>query len=77
MAEEVPKKPIASWQTEASGHLTKDPNGDEKTDYSRWRLHDNDGRLTWQYLESDEENKNWPQAFYDKYNLGLPTVSDS
>lgn len=65
---------VGNWRTNAHGHLTPDEKGDERTDYSRWRLHDNDGRLTWRYLENDEEVKEWPQTFYDKYNLGLPTV---
>lgn len=76
MAKESKIQPIANWRTKANGHLTKDAEGDDKTDYARWRLHDNDGRLTWRYLETDEENEKWPQTFYDKYNLGLPTVSE-
>lgn len=75
MAKEANGAPIAGWKTPANGHLSKDANGDDKTDYSRWRLHDNDGRLTWRYLQSDEENEKWPQTTYDKYHLGLPTVS--
>lgn len=66
--------PIAPWRTAAQGHLTADVNGDPKTDYSRWRLLDDDGRQTWHYLESDEENAKWPQTVADKYFLGLPTV---
>jgi hypothetical protein len=66
---------IGKWRTSANGRISTDINGDEKTDYSRWRLVDNDGRLTWCYLESDEENKKWPQTIYDKHHLGLPTVS--
>ncbi|KAB8219731.1 terpenoid cyclases/protein prenyltransferase alpha-alpha toroid [Aspergillus novoparasiticus] len=65
--------PIARWRTAAQGHLTADVNGDPKTDYSRWRLLDDDGRQTWHYLESDEENAKWPQTVADKYFLGLPT----
>ncbi|KAE8416353.1 terpenoid cyclases/protein prenyltransferase alpha-alpha toroid [Aspergillus pseudocaelatus] len=65
--------PIAPWRTAAQGHLTADANGDPKTDYSRWRLLDDDGRQTWHYLESDEENAKWPQSVADKYFLGLPT----
>lgn len=76
MAKESKIRPIANWRTTANGHLTKDAEGDDKTDYARWRLHDNDGRLTWRYLETDEENEKWPQTFYDKWNLGLPTVCD-
>ena len=67
---------FGKWRTDANGHVKKDRNGDDKTDYSRWRLHDNDGRLTWVYLQSDEEVEKWPQTFYDKYHLGLPTVRD-
>ncbi|KAL2863488.1 terpene cyclase/mutase family protein [Aspergillus lucknowensis] len=64
---------VAPWRTEARGHLAPDANGDLKTDYSRWRLLDDDGRQTWHYLESDEECKAWPQSVADKYFLGLPT----
>jgi hypothetical protein len=49
--------------------------GDEKTDYSRWRLLDDRGRQTWHYLETDERVKKWPQSVADKYHLGMPTVS--
>jgi len=48
--------------------------GDEKTDYTRWRLLDERGRQTWHYLETDEQVKNWPQSAADKYHLGLSTV---
>lgn len=65
---------IGPWRTSANGHLTTDANGDEKTDYSRWRLLDDRGRQTWHYLESDDENEKWPQSIADKYFLGLPTV---
>lgn len=65
---------IGPWRTSAEGHLSTDANGDQKTDYSRWRLRDDDGRQTWHYLESDEENEKWPQSVADKYFLGLPTV---
>lgn len=65
---------IGSWITPSNGHLTTDKNGDEKTDYSRWRLTDVDSRHTWVYLEDDEENRKWPQSIAEKYHLGLPTV---
>lgn len=65
---------IGPWRTPAEGHLTPDANGDLQTDYSRWRLVDEEGRQTWRYLESDAENKEWPQSIADKYHLGLPTV---
>ncbi|KAI5291790.1 Lanosterol synthase (Oxidosqualene--lanosterol cyclase), partial [Ascosphaera atra] len=47
---------------------------DEKTDYSRWRLLDEDGRQTWHYLKTDEELERWPQTIADRYHLGLPTT---
>jgi lanosterol synthase len=47
----------------------------ERTDYSRWRMRDDHGRHTWQYLEDDEQVKQWPQTYADKYYLGLPLVS--
>ena len=47
---------------------------DPKTDYSRWRLQDDQGRQTWHYLQTDEELKKWPQTTADKYHLGLDTV---
>ena len=50
------------------------PDGDEKTDYSRWRLLDEDGRHTWHYLRTDKEVEAWPQTVADKFHLGLPTV---
>ena len=68
---------IGPWRTEAQGHLTPDLNGDPKTDYTRWRLVNEAGRQTWRYLESDEENKAWPQSIADKYHIGLPTVRRS
>jgi len=47
---------------------------DQKTDYSRWRLLDEQGRHTWHYLTTEEQVKAWPQTIADKYHLGLPTV---
>ncbi|CAG8131311.1 unnamed protein product [Penicillium olsonii] len=64
---------IGPWRTPAEGHLTSDANGDPQTDYSRWRLLDEEGRHTWRYLESDAEHEAWPQTIADKYHLGLPT----
>lgn len=63
------KKPIG-WQPADSGET----NASTRTDYSRWRLLDNRGRQTWEYLETDEAVKAWPQSTADKYFLGLPTV---
>lgn len=61
-----------SVQNTANGNAAV--GSDEKTDYSRWRLLDDDGRHTWHYLETDEELKKWPQTIADKYHLGLETV---
>lgn len=58
----------------ANGFFTG-PDGDEKTDYTRWRLLDEDGRHTWHYLATDEAVAAWPQSVADKFHLGLPTVS--
>lgn len=57
-----------------NGHITANASGEQKTDYSRWRLRDDDGCQTWHYLETDEELKSWPQSTADKYHLGLETV---
>ncbi|KAL2825897.1 terpenoid cyclases/protein prenyltransferase alpha-alpha toroid [Aspergillus cavernicola] len=69
----MPDSHVAPWRTESQGDLAPDANDDSKTDYSRWRLLDDDGRQTWHYLESDEEIKEWPQSVADKHFLGLPT----
>jgi hypothetical protein len=41
-----------------------------KTDYTKWRLLDEAGRQTWHYL-TDEQAKEWPQSFADKYFLNM------
>ncbi|KAI9822407.1 MAG: Lanosterol synthase (Oxidosqualene--lanosterol cyclase) [Pycnora praestabilis] len=51
----------------------KSPARIQKTDYSKWRLSDERGVQTWQYLNDDQEVKDWPQSTADKYFLGLPT----
>jgi lanosterol synthase len=56
-------------------HATKRARIEERTDYSRWRMRDDEGRQTWHYLEDDEAVKKWPQTSADKYFLGLPLVS--
>lgn len=63
----------------ANGHANGGVKGteqivDARTDHTRWRLKDDDGRQTWHYLESDEELKAWPQSAADKYFLGMDTV---
>lgn len=45
-----------------------------KTDYTRWRLKDNDSRHTWHYLTEDSEIEKWPQSNAEKYYLNLPLV---
>lgn len=49
--------------------------GNEKTDYTRWRLKNERGCQTWHYLQSDEQIKAWPQTTADKWYLGMDTVS--
>lgn len=58
----------------AAERVPKD--ADDRTDFSRWRLKaDDNGRHVWHYLRTDEECAAWPQTTYDKYWLGLDTVS--
>nr|A0A455LN86.1 RecName: Full=Terpene cyclase/mutase atnI; AltName: Full=Arthripenoid biosynthesis cluster protein I [Arthrinium sp.]AYO60882.1 terpenoid cyclase AtnI [Arthrinium sp.] len=64
---------IASSESSTNGHVSLETNGDEKTDYSRWRLIDDQGRQSWRYLESDKERVDWPQTTYEKHFLGLDT----
>lgn len=47
-----------------------------KTDHTRWRLRDDNGRQTWHYLQTDEEIKQWPLTTADKHHLGLDTVGE-
>jgi lanosterol synthase len=61
----------ANGQDFANGHAEQARN--EKTDYTRWRLQDEQGRHTWHYLETDEQVKSWPQTVADKHHLGLDT----
>lgn len=58
-----------------SEHAAKRPRIEERTDFSRWRMRDDESRHTWHYLEDDEAAKEWPQTVADKYFLGLPLVS--
>lgn len=64
---------------QTNGHLngkTVEPKiRDAKTDHSRWRMLDDGGRQTWEYLESDEEFRKWPLSAADKWYLGMDTVS--
>ncbi|KAG9252251.1 terpenoid cyclases/protein prenyltransferase alpha-alpha toroid [Emericellopsis atlantica] len=43
-----------------------------RTDYTRWRIKDNDSCHSWHYLEDDKEVEAWPQSSAEKYFLGLP-----
>jgi hypothetical protein len=56
----------------ANGYLVEET--EQLTDYSRWRLLDEEGRHTWHYLTTDEQVKAWPQTTADKFHLGLDTV---
>ncbi|KAK4445741.1 terpenoid cyclases/protein prenyltransferase alpha-alpha toroid [Podospora aff. communis PSN243] len=53
-------------------HGAKRPRIEDRTDYTRWRMRDDESRHTWHYLEDDEAVKEWPQTHADKYFLGLP-----
>ncbi len=71
VAKKQTKKRASEDTTEA---VTKRPRLDEKTDLTRWRMLDEEGRHTWKYLEDDEAVKEWPQSYADKWYLGLDTV---
>lgn len=43
----------------------------QATDLSKWKLHNDRGRQTWHYTESQTPVE---QKFYDRYFLGLDTV---
>jgi len=58
----------------ANGTIQQESVVDLKTDHTRWRLKNVDGRQTWHYLESDEQLKAWPMTSADKYYLGMDTV---
>lgn len=53
---------------------TKQSKVRENTDITRWRCLDEDGRLTWRYLEDDDAAEAWPQTYADKWYLGLDLV---
>jgi lanosterol synthase len=53
---------------------SKRPRVQDTTDRTRWRCLDENGRLTWRYLEDDEAAKEWPQSDADKWYLGLDLV---
>lgn len=45
-----------------------------KTDPTRWRLKDNDGRHTWHYITDDGEMREWPQSMAEKWYMKLSLV---
>ena len=44
----------------ANGAIAANSTAGSKTDYSRWRLLDENGRQTWQYLATDDQVEKWP-----------------
>jgi lanosterol synthase len=58
----------------ANGSIKHEDVVDLKTDHTRWRMKNDDGRQTWHYLESDDELKAWPMTSADKYYLGMDTA---
>lgn len=65
----------AKRTSDAAEHdFPKRPRLEKKTDVTRWRCKDDEGRLTWHYLADDKAAKEWPQTYADKYYLGLPLV---
>lgn len=68
------KKRGAQFDHDGTARDSKRPRIAEKTDFTRWRMRDDESRQTWHYLEDDEAAKRWPQTYADKYYLGLPLV---
>ncbi|KAK5071511.1 Lanosterol synthase erg7A [Lithohypha guttulata] len=56
-----------------NGHAQSSAANEQKMDYSKWRIKDENGRHTWHYLDSEEQIRQWPQDVSTKYFLGLPT----
>jgi lanosterol synthase len=52
----------------------KQPRISSQLDTTRWRLKDDDSRHTWHYLENDDDAKEWPQSYAEKWYLNLPMV---
>lgn len=68
---------LSNASTNGTLKPTQDYDAELKTDHSRWRMKNVDGRQTWHYLESDEQLKAWPMTAADKYYLGQDTVRQS
>lgn len=66
----------AAKEKASNSNIVANETGNQRTDYSRWRLLDEAGCQTWHYLQTDEEVKEWPQTIADKYHLGMDTVID-
>ena len=64
----------AAKEKASNSNIVANETGNQRTDYSRWRLLDEAGCQTWHYLQTDEEVKEWPQTIADKYHLGMDTV---
>jgi len=64
----------ANGSTNGTIKPLQDYDAELKTDHSRWRMKNVDGRQTWHYLQSDEQLKAWPMTAADKYYLGQDTV---
>jgi lanosterol synthase len=64
----------ANGSTNGTIKPLQDYDAELKTDHSRWRMRNVDGRQTWHYLESDEQLKAWPMTAADKYYMGQDTV---
>jgi hypothetical protein len=71
------KQANGSANGSADGAIKHENVVDLKTDHTRWRMKNDDGRQTWHYLESDEELTAWPMTSADKYYLGMDTVGCS
>jgi hypothetical protein len=71
------KQANGSANASSNGTVYQEYDAELKTDHSRWRMKNVDGRQTWHYLESDEQLKAWPMTAADKYYLGQDTVRHS
>jgi hypothetical protein len=49
--------------------VTRDAQGDVRTDPARWRLRVEHGRNTWHYLTDDAALHAWPQTIIDRHHL--------
>ena len=54
--------------------VTRDAQGDLRTDPARWRLRVCEGRNTWHYLDDDDAAAAWPQTIADRHHLNTVRV---